>query len=155
MTLTDALRAALATPADLEPLRKMSAREGADVAEAYRNLTAAMIGFALRDADYLVEHVPIILDVLRGGGASPQDLAAIMREASAAPEIPRSAEWVSAAERLAAWAGGSSSRNSTVEVRSGDHEGVRTVRASAGPACVSVGQSPRETRVSPRGRLSA
>lgn len=30
--------------------------------------------------------------------------------------------------------------------------GVRTVRASAGPACVSVGQTPRETRVSTRGR---
>ena len=106
MTLTDALRAALATPSDLEPLRKMSAREGADVAEAYRNLTAAMIGFALRDADYLVEHVPIILDVLNGAGAPLPDLAAIMREAGAAPEIPRSAEWVAAVERLAAWADG-------------------------------------------------
>ena len=28
----------------------------------------------------------------------------------------------------------------------------RTVRASAGPACVSVGRTPRETRVSTRGR---
>jgi len=106
MTLINALRAALATPADLEPLRKMSAREGADVAEAYRNLTAALISVALRDADYLVEHVPIILDVLQGAGAPLPDLAAIMREASADPEIPRSAEWVSAAERLAAWADG-------------------------------------------------
>ena len=104
MQLTDALRAALATPSDLQPLRKMSAREGADVAEAYRNLTAAMIGFALRDADYLVEHVPIILDVLQGAGASLPDLAVIMREASADPDLPRSAEWVAAAERLAVWA---------------------------------------------------
>lgn len=104
MTLTAALRAALATPADLEPLRKMSAREGADVAEAYRNLTAALISVALRDADYLVEHVPIILDVLQGAGAPLPDLAAIMREASADPEIPRSAEWTAAALRLAVWA---------------------------------------------------
>ena len=106
MTLTDALRAALATPSDREPLRKMSAREGADVAEAYRNLTAALISVALRDADYLVEHVPIMLDVLHEAGAPLPDLVAIMREASAAPEIPRSAEWVQAAERLAAWADG-------------------------------------------------
>ena len=106
MTLTDALRAALADPPNLEPLRKMSAREGADVAEAYRNLTAALIRVALRDADYLVGHVPIILDVLQEAGAPLPDLAVIMREASAAPEIPRSAEWVSAAERLAAWADG-------------------------------------------------
>ena len=84
----------------------MSAREGADVAEAYRNLTAAMIGFALRDADYLVEHVPIILDVLNGAGAPLPDLAAIMREARSGPEIPRSAEWTAAALRLAAWADG-------------------------------------------------
>lgn len=106
MTLTEALRQALATPSDLAPLRKMSAREGVDVAEAYRNLTAAMIGVALRDADYLVEHVPIILDVLQGAGAPLPDLAAIMREASADPEIPRSPEWIAAAERLAAWADG-------------------------------------------------
>jgi hypothetical protein len=106
MTLTAALRAALATPSDLGPLRKMSAREGADVAEAYRNLTAAMLCVSLRDADYLVEHVPIILDVLQGAGAPLPDLAAIMREASADPEIPRSAEWSAAAERLAAWADG-------------------------------------------------
>ena len=106
MTLTDALRAALATPSDREPLRKMSAREGADVAEAYRNLTAALISVALRDADYLVGHVPIILDVLQEAGAPLPDLAVIMREASANPEMPRSAEWVSAAERLAAWADG-------------------------------------------------
>ncbi len=106
MTLTDALRAALADPPNLEPLRKMSAREGADVAEAYRNLTAALISVALRDADYLVEHVPIILDVLHKAGAPLPDLVAIMREASANPEMPRSAEWVKAAERLAAWADG-------------------------------------------------
>ncbi len=106
MTLTDALRAALATPSDLELLRKMSAREGADVAEAYRNLTAAMLGVSLRDADYLVEHVPIILDVLQGAGAPLEDMRMVCRGALADPEIPRSAEWVSAAERLAAWADG-------------------------------------------------
>jgi len=64
------------------------------------------ISVALRDADYLVEHVPIILDVLHGAGAPLPDLAAIMREASADPEIPRSAEWTAAALRLAAWADG-------------------------------------------------
>lgn len=106
MTLTDALRAALATPADLEPLRKMSAHGGADVREAYRNLTADLLRVSLRAADHLVEHVPIMLDVLRKAGAPLPDLAAIMREASADPEIPRSAEWVAAAERLAAWADG-------------------------------------------------
>ena len=106
MTLTAALRAALATPSDLEPLRKMSAREGADVAEAYRNLTAAMIGFALRDADYLVEHVPIILDVLHKAGAPLEDMRTVCRGALADPEIPRSAEWTAAARSLAAWADG-------------------------------------------------
>ena len=106
MTLTNALHAALATPSDLEPLRKMSGRAGTNVGEAYLSLTADMLRVSRRDADHLVEHVPIILDVLRGGGATPQDLAAIMREASAAPEIPRSAEWTAAALRLAAWADG-------------------------------------------------
>ncbi len=105
MTLTEALRAALAEPADLEPLRSMRLL-GRDAGAAYRSLSADLLGIALRDADDLVEHVPIILDVLCGAGASLPDLAAIMREASTDPEIPRSAEWVAAAERLAAWADG-------------------------------------------------
>ena len=106
MTLTDALRAALADPPDLEPLRKMSAHGGVDRGEAYRNLAAVVLRVSLRTADHLAEHVPIMLDVLHEAGASLPDLVAIMREASANPEIPRSAEWVSAAERLAAWADG-------------------------------------------------
>lgn len=101
MTLTNAL---LSVPTDLEPLRKMSGRVGANVGEAYQSLTADLLRVSLRDADYLVEHVPIILDVLRGGGASLSDLATIMREASADPATPRSVEWTAAATRLAAWA---------------------------------------------------
>jgi len=106
MTLTTALRAALAEPADLEPLRKMSTFGGVDRGEAYRNLAADLLRVSLRAADHLVEHVPIILDVLHGAGAPLPDLATIMREASADPEIPRSAEWTAAALRLAAWADG-------------------------------------------------
>ncbi len=106
MTLTYALRAALAVPSNLEPIRALSGRAGANVGEAYQSLTADLLRVSLRAADHLVEHVPIILDVLRGGGAPLPDLAAIMREASADPKTPRSAEWVSAAERLAAWADG-------------------------------------------------
>ena len=106
MTLTDALRAALAEPSDLEPLRKMSAFGGVDRGQAYRNIAADLLRVSLRAADHLAEHVPIILDVLRKAGAPLPDLAAIMREASADPEIPRSAEWVGAALRLAAWADG-------------------------------------------------
>ncbi len=101
MTLTNAL---LSAPTDLEPLRKMSGRTGANVGEAYQSLTADMLRVSLRDADYLVEHVPIILDVLQGAGAPVQDLAAIMREASADPEVRRSPEWSAAATRLARWA---------------------------------------------------
>jgi len=106
MTLTAALRAALATPSDLEPLRKMSARKGADVAEAYRNLTAAMLCVSLRVADHLAEHVPIMLDVLHKAGAPLEDMRTVCRGALADPEIPRSAEWTAAALRLAAWADG-------------------------------------------------
>jgi len=101
MTLTNAL---LSVPTDLEPLRKMSGRAGANVGEAYQSLTADILRVSLRDADHLVEHVPIILDVLHGAGASLPDLAVIMREASADPETPRSTGWTAAATRLAQWA---------------------------------------------------
>lgn len=101
MTLTDAL---FSVTTDLEPLRKMSGRAGANVGEAYQSLTADMLRVSLRDADHLVEHVPIICDVLHNAGAPLPDLVAIMCEAGADPEIPRSAEWTAAATRLAQWA---------------------------------------------------
>ena len=106
MTLTDALRAALADPPNLEPLRKMSAHGGMDVREVYRNLTADLLRVSLRAADHLADHMPIVLDVLHKAGASLEDLRTVCRGALDNPEIPRSAEWVSAAERLAAWADG-------------------------------------------------
>ena len=106
MTLTAALRAALATPSDLEPLRKMSVFGGVDRGEACRNIAADLLRVSLRAADHLADHVPIMLDVLRKAGASLEDLRTVCRGALADPEIPRSAEWTAAAERLAAWADG-------------------------------------------------
>lgn len=106
MTLTAALRAALATPSDLEPLRKMSAFGGVDRGEAFRNIAADLLRVSLRVADRLAEHVPIMLDVLHKAGAPLEDMRTVCRGALADPEIPRSAEWTDAALRLAAWADG-------------------------------------------------
>jgi len=48
-------------------------------------------------------------------------------------------------ERLAAWAGGSRSRTRGVlSVFSGDHEGYAPCARRRGPACVSVGRTPRK-----------
>jgi hypothetical protein len=65
-----------------------------------------VIRVAIRDADHLAVHVPIMADVLVTKGASLKDIVTIIGEARHAPEIPRSAEWTAAAERLAAWADG-------------------------------------------------
>ncbi len=110
MTLTDALRAALATPADLEPLRKIAAQHEPDEWLTARQSLLSHMFIAGLDRGHLGGRIasaaPEILFTLLSGGADLEDLRLVTMEPAVAPEIPRSAEWVSAAERLAAWADG-------------------------------------------------
>ena len=113
MTLTAALRLALdpATHAsNLTPLRQIAAQDEPDDARAARQALLAHILLAGLDRFHLNGRIasaaPAILFTLLSGGADLEDLRLVTMEPAVAPEIPRSAEWVSAAERLAAWADG-------------------------------------------------
>ncbi len=110
MTLTDALRAALAEPADLEPMRTISAQDEPNNARAARQALLAHVLLAGLDRSHLggrfPSAAPAILFTLLSGGADLDDLRLVTTEPAVAPEIPRSAEWTAAAERLAAWADG-------------------------------------------------
>ena len=113
MTLTDALRAALnpATHAsNLTPLRQIAAHhEHGSWLTARRSLLAHIL-LAGIDRAHLGGRInsgaPAIVCTLLSGGADLDDFRLVTMEPAVAPEIPRSAEWVSAAERLAAWADG-------------------------------------------------
>ena len=111
MTLTDALRAALADPPDLELLRQIAAQSvDPDDTRAARQALLAHLSLAglVRDhlRDRLPAMTPAIVFTLLAAGGNRGDLHTVTAEPAVAPEIPRSAEWVSAAERLAAWADG-------------------------------------------------
>ena len=113
MTLTAALRLALdpATHAsNLTPLRQIAAQhEPGDWVTARQALLAHLFIAGL-DRGHLGGRIasaaPAILFTLLSAGGNLEDLRLVTMEPAVAPEIPRSAEWVSAAERLAAWADG-------------------------------------------------
>ena len=113
MTLTNALRAALATPSDLEPLMQIAAHVGDedDAPAARQGLVAhlCLAGLAPMTPEraYMIASAaPAILFTLLSAGGNLDDLRLVTMEPAVAPEIPRSAEWTAAAERLAAWADG-------------------------------------------------
>ena len=113
MTLTDALRAALdpATHAsNLTPLRQIAAQHEPDEWLTARQSLLAHLFLAGLDRAHLNGRIasaaPEILFTLLCGGADLEDLRLVTMEPAVAPETPRSAEWVGAAERLAAWADG-------------------------------------------------
>jgi len=111
MTLTAALRAALATPSDLAPIRAIVAHVVTDPADAQVGLVARVLlfGFApftTENGRLLAAEMPQIIMVCVNAGASLDDFRTVINEPAVAPEIPRSAEWTAAAERLAAWADG-------------------------------------------------
>ena len=92
MTLTDALRSALADPANLEPLHAL-AGDG-HIANA---IACALTPPAADDRGQRAVRAVMALDV----GAPVADVRVVVHEGE-----PRSAEWTAAAERLAAWADG-------------------------------------------------
>ena len=92
MTLTDALRAALATPSDLEPLRSLAG--DSHVANAIVCALAPPVD------DGRGQRAVRAVMALDTGGAV-EDVRAVVHDAD-----PLSAEWTAAAERLAAWADG-------------------------------------------------
>ena len=116
MTLTAALRLALdpATHAsNLTPLRQIVAHVGDDddAPTARQGLVAhlCLAGLAPMTperAQTIASAAPAILFTLLSAGGNLDDLRLVTMEPAVAPEMPRSAEWVSAAERLAAWADG-------------------------------------------------
>lgn len=132
MTLTNALRSALSDPPDLASLRALGERRSADPVEVRQTIAGQVIRVALRDADYLVEHVPIMLDILKTAGASLADLARLMSEAH--PTAPRSAEWVDAARRLAAWADGEVRKVTRIALVALDGSGVHGIGADLASA---------------------
>ncbi len=135
MTLTAALCAALATPADLEPFWSLLASD--DSAEITR-IGACLLLYGLCPADPAVRHletdIPMVAHAALDAGADRDNLIAVMRatvsdRATVAgymnfreparrlaawaalrraddPNADRPAEWTAAAERLAAWADG-------------------------------------------------
>ena len=112
MTLTNALRAALdpATHAsNLTPLRQIVAHIVTDPADAPRGLVSRVLLFGLTphgDGGRFAAEIPEIVMCCVNAGADLDDFRTAINEPAVAPEMPRSAEWVSAAERLAAWADG-------------------------------------------------
>ena len=112
MTLTDALRLALdpATHAsNITPLRQIVAHVVTDPADAPRGLVSRVLLFGLAplgEGGHFAAEIPEIVMCCVNAGANLDDLRTVINEPAVAPEIPRSAEWVSAAERLAAWADG-------------------------------------------------
>jgi len=114
MTLTDALRAALdpATHAsNLTPLRQIVAHVVTDPGDARVGLISRVLLFGLapstaENGRLLAAEIPDIVLVCVNAGADLDDFRTVCNEPAVAPEIPRSAEWVAAAERLAAWADG-------------------------------------------------
>ena len=111
MTLTNALHAALADPPDLEPLRQIAAQSvDPDDTRAARQALLAHLFLAglVRDhlRDRLPAMTPAIVFTLLAAGGNRGDLHTVIAEPAVAPEIHRSAEWVDAALRLAAWADG-------------------------------------------------
>ena len=114
MTLTDALRAALAIsptihPTDSHPLWRIFATDHNHPA---RVLAALVLYFGLNPQSVgltgsrIADEINPTLETLVSAGADAMDAHLLRAEPMRAPEIPRSAEWVSAAERLAAWADG-------------------------------------------------
>ena len=98
MTLTDALRAALATPADLEPLRRLTFLEGSRSARRIAHTAMLLLHGADPSPDRIASERRALIGALVSVGAPYADTHALNES--------RSAEWVSAAERLAAWADG-------------------------------------------------
>ena len=114
MTLTDALRAALAEPPNLEPLRALLARGAPQPEQIGQNLIARIFAYALTltmepthgDGDRLAILLPATMTLALLGGIDRDDLLAVICEPVLNPGQRRSAEWRAAAERLAAWADG-------------------------------------------------
>ena len=117
MTLTDALRAALTIPpaihpSDSHPLWQIFASVATNQASAARVLVALVLYFGLNPRSVgltgsrIADQINPILETLISAGANAKDADLLRGEPMRCPEIPRSAEWVSAAERLAAWADG-------------------------------------------------
>ncbi len=112
MTLTDALRLALdpATHAsNLTPLRQIATQDAPDNAAARQALIAHLLLNGLdrhHTKGRLAASSSRILFTLIANGCDRGALALVTTEPAVAPEIPRSAEWTAAAERLAAWADG-------------------------------------------------
>ena len=106
MTLTDALRAAIADPPDLQPLRALLAESA--VHSPRPAVLCRIFIFAVKpwssESDYLIESLPIIVDALHERGANLDDLRLVVTEPAKRTAETRSAEWTAAATRLAAWA---------------------------------------------------
>ena len=98
MTLTDALRAALATPSDLEPLRRLTFLEGSVKEQRIAACAMLLLHGADPSPDRIASERRALIGALVSVGAPYADMHALNE--------PRSAEWASAAERLAAWADG-------------------------------------------------
>ena len=114
MQLTTALRTSLTIaptvhPSDSHPLWQVFATAQASPA---RVLVALVLYFGLNPRSVgltgsrIADEVNPTLETLIRAGANAKDADLLRGEPMRCPEIPRSAEWVSAAERLAAWADG-------------------------------------------------
>ena len=110
-TLSEALRYAL-DPANhagnLNPiLREIVAHRVTSPKHARRGLVSRVLFFGLAplgEGAALAQELPEIVAVLVNAGSDQQDLRLVIEEPVVAPEMPRSAEWCEAAERLATWA---------------------------------------------------
>ena len=98
MTLTDALRAALADPQDLEPLRRLTFLECSIKAQRTAACAMLLLHGADPSPDRIASECRALIGALVSVGAPHADTHALNQ--------PRSAEWTAAAERLAAWADG-------------------------------------------------
>jgi hypothetical protein len=98
MTLTDALRAALAEPADLEPMRRLTFLEGSNKERGLAACAMLLLHGADPSPDRVASERRALIGALVSAGAPYVDTHALNES--------RSAEWTAAAERLAAWADG-------------------------------------------------
>lgn len=115
MTLTSALRQARAIPptihpADSNPLWSIFATDHNHPA---RVLVALVLYFGLNPQSVGVtgsriadEINPTVETLVSASAIDAKDAHLLRAEPMRSPEIPRSAEWTAAAERLAAWADG-------------------------------------------------
>lgn len=111
-TLTTALQAAIADPADLEPLRELLARGAPQPEQTAQSTIAKVFAYAITlitepehgDGARLALVLPALITLALLGGADRDDLLSVICEPTANPGQAPSAGWADAAMRLAAWA---------------------------------------------------